>query len=270
MSEYLTKQLLLFMESIGFVWTLLVLATALFLFKKRWGSAAMTGFVVLFLFLVGSTSLPGTILGSLEQPYAGMNPVDLPEADAIVMLGGGAEPALFEAGFIHLTTAGDRYFMALELLRLRKAPVLVLGGAGGEFPDRFLSESKLAGHWFANLRDSGALDRSLEIEPLPVCVNTHDEAVFTRELAQKHGWKRVLLVTSANHMRRASAVFEAQGLKVIPAPCNFLTSISTPPTVSGLGIPSWGGFQKISIWLHEILGWYVYKHRGWVHPEGRN
>src|SRR5437763_1587374 len=52
--------------------------------------------------------------------------------------------------------------------------------------------------------------------------DTHDEALKVRVLATERGWHRVLLVTSANHMRRASGVFRAQGLEVIPVPCNFL------------------------------------------------
>ena len=50
-------------------------------------------------------------------------------------------------------------------------------------------------------------------------VNTHDEAVLAAQLARRHGWKRVILVTHPWHERRARAVFRKAGLDVICSPC---------------------------------------------------
>jgi len=199
------------------------------------------------------------LLRSLERPYAGVKPEALPSADAIVMLGGGAAPSRYEAEGVHFTGAGDRMVMANELFRLKKAPVLLLGG----------NANKLDGV----VRVEGVIVKELlmtwgvpadAIIPLGANEDTHDEALKVAALAAQRGWHRVLLVTSANHMRRASAVFRAQGLEVIPAPCNFLTTIATAPPPSGVSVPRYDGFEKVSVWLHEEIGWWTYRRRGWI------
>ena len=47
--------------------------------------------------------------------------------------------------------------------------------------------------------------------------NTSQNAVFTADILARRGIDRILLVTSAIHMPRSKALFEAQGLEVIPA-----------------------------------------------------
>ena len=77
----------------------------------------------------------------------------------------------------------------------------------------------------------------------------------------------MLLVTSANHMRRATATFRTVGIEVIPAPCNFMSSLSHAPTFGWPGVPRAGGFFKAATWLHEKIGWLEYRRRGWIKPD---
>jgi len=247
------------MEPIGLVWLGLLILTAWLAIKRQRGPAIFAGIIVLFITIIGSTTLAGMLLGSLEMPYAGVHLDALPTADAIVMLGGGAAPSRYEASGVHLTPAGDRLVMANALFQAKKAPVLLLGG----------NANKLDGV----VRFEGIIVRDLlatwgvpaeAIIPLGANEDTHDEALKVHALAAERGWHRVLLVTSANHMRRASAVFRAQGLEVIPLPCNFLTTVATAPPPPGLTVPRYDGFVKVSIWLHEEIGWWTYRHRGWI------
>ena len=99
------------------------------------------------MFLVGSTGLPSALVRSLEEPYAGVDFRTVPPADAVVMLGGGIEPARLEAPGFHLNRAGDRVLMALELIRLGKAPVLVLGGGTGTIAGETRVEADLLKAW---------------------------------------------------------------------------------------------------------------------------
>ncbi len=267
MTANFLKQILALLEPIGFVWIcLLALAVRAWVVRQRGLAAALLALSTL-LFVTGSTRLPGDLLGSLERPYAGVKLEALPPADAIVMLGGGTEPSLYEAGGFHLTPAGDRVNMALEMLRLQKASALALGGGGSTFDGKFVSESVVVGQWFEEWRKRGAVDASVEINPLPPCEDTHDEAVATAALAAKKGWHHILLVTSANHMRRASALFRTQQLEVTPVPCNFLTTVSTASGNQGFGVPSWNGSAKVAAWLHEESGWLMYRKRGWISKE---
>lgn len=259
MGHYLLKQALALIEPLGFAWALLVAATIVFLLRRRWRTSLATGVPAVLIFIFGSTDVPGGLLRGLERPYAGVDIAALPKADAIVMLGGGVQPARFEVGGMHLTLAADRIIMATELSRLGKAPTLVLGGAAAQFPEGDRSESETVRRWM--------VERDLapgEVIALPVCRSTRDEAVSTAKLAAERGWQQVLLVTSANHMRRAAATFHAAGLRVIPAPCNFHTELSKPPSFEPPGVPKAGGFEKTAMWLHEQIGWLEYRRRGWI------
>ena len=53
----------------------------------------------------------------------------------------------------------------------------------------------------------------------PPVVNNAEEASAIRQLLQ--GQTRVLLVTSAFHMRRSQFLFECHGLQVLPFPVDF-------------------------------------------------
>jgi len=261
MPRFLLHQLIALLQPIGLIWACLLVMTFVFARRNRRRSAAACGLLVAFIYLIGSTDFPGWLMRDLERPFIEMRPETRPQADAIIMLGGGSEPARYEAGNMHLSYAGDRITMALELARLGKAPVLVLGGGQSTFLDKTMSESETVKRW---MQESGFT--RAEVIALPLSADTHDEAVYVRALATERGWKSILLVTSANHMRRALATFRTAGLETIPAPCNFLTEISLAESIGGLGIavPRAGGFLKIEIWLHEQIGWLHYRRKGWI------
>jgi uncharacterized SAM-binding protein YcdF (DUF218 family) len=258
----LTDFVLALIEPTGFAWTCLFLLTLAFAWRRRWRAALATAVPTIILFVFGSTDAPGFFMRELERPYADVDLAALPKADAIVLLGGGVQPARFEVADMHLTASGDRVIMAIELSRLGKAPVLVLGGSVAKFPDRDIQESETVKAWL--------VDRKLvqgEVIALPGCADTHDEALFTKQLVQERGWQQVLLVTSACHMRRAVGTFRTAGVSVIPAPCNFMTELSHAPSPPGPpGPPRAGGLEKMAVWLHEVIGWLEYRRRGWIDP----
>jgi uncharacterized SAM-binding protein YcdF (DUF218 family) len=253
------RAVLSLIQPVGVVWLGLGLLAVALWFRRQRGFAVAAAALWLFVQVVGGTGFSVLLLERLERPFAGTRPADLPECDAIVMLGGAVEPSLHEVGHLHLTGAGDRLVMALELARLRKAPVLCVSGGHAKF---------LRQRWIEADMIKQTLDER-QLSPVPVIsfgarLDTHDEAVHARRLAEEHGWKRVLLVTSAVHMRRALACFRHEGLETIPAPCNFLTAMSPdaePPTI---GVPTFLGFSFISTWLHEQIGWLEYRRRGWI------
>lgn len=259
----LLRHLLLLIEPVGFLWACLLVLTLALVRRRLWRLATLSAFVVVAITVIGSTGLPGAMLASLERPYAGVKIDALPVCDAVVMLGGGTEPSRYEVGTLHFNQAGDRVLMAVELIRLGKAPVLVLGGAGAPLDGEVKVEADLLARLLAEWKLTPA---PTTVVSLGQCSSTRDEAARVMKLANERGWKRVLLVTSANHMRRASAVFQTTGVSVVPAPCGFLTEVSTSPSPPGWHIPTWHGFAKISTWLHEQVGWWMYRSRGWLDP----
>lgn len=90
---------------------------------------------------------------------------------------------------------------------------------------------------------------------------TRDEAVRAAALARVRGWRRVLVVTSPSHSRRACAAFERAGLRVTCAPAESRDyALAGPRPVAGAG----ERLRAFRDWLYEALGWWSYRARGWV------
>ncbi len=246
-------------EPIGLLWLALIVLAALLWRKRLRAFALANAGLAIFIYIIGATPLPDALLRSLENPYTGVKLDALPTCDAVVMLGGGLDPSRCEVGGLHLTIAGDRIIAALEMIRLGKAPVLVCGGSGVNVDGVEKVE--------ADLFKQALVERRVpvpKIISLGHCADTHDEAMRTREIAQQRGWHRVLLVTSASHLPRAAATFRALGVEVVPVPCNFLSTLSIQRAPSGIGIPRFVGFEKMSVWIHETIGCWEYRRRGWL------
>ncbi len=260
-ARFFLHQLAALLAPAGFVWGALIVLAAVLWRRKQRGPALAAAALAGFITIIGSTSFPDRLLASLERPYAGGNPGDLPAADAVVLLGGGAQASRYEVAGVHLSAAGDRLVMAAELMRLGKAPLLLLGGAWGQLDGREMPESGIT----RELLTRWGVSPDAMI-PLGNNGDTHDEALKVRDLAAARGVRRILLVTSANHMRRAAATFRHLGIEVTPAPCNFLTRVATDDPPFAIRIPGSEGFVKTGIWLHEEIGWLMYWRRGWLAP----
>jgi uncharacterized SAM-binding protein YcdF (DUF218 family) len=81
--------------------------------------------------------------------------------------------------------------------------------------------------------------------------DTQENALYSTMLLEKLGATRVILVTSAVHMKRSVKEFASQGVDVVPAPVDF-TSEPTPGLASLL--PSSGALFQSHVTLHELFG----------------
>jgi uncharacterized SAM-binding protein YcdF (DUF218 family) len=262
MIEGFLRLVLSLMEPISLVW-MGSAALGVCLWRRRQRRAAIAAGAMFILFtVVGGTGLSGWMLWRLERPWAGLKIADIPAADAVLVLGGGGEASPYEAGGVRLTKAGDRLTMALELMRLGKAPVLVVSGGVTSIDGDVKVEADVIKSWLDSWK-SPALG---EVVSLGAARVTRDEAVRFAAVAKQRGWRRVLLVTSASHMRRAIAVFRAVGVEAVPAPCNFVAKFGGPAANFPITVPALNGFEKFNIWFHETVGWAVYRSRGWVGP----
>jgi uncharacterized SAM-binding protein YcdF (DUF218 family) len=141
------------------------------------------------------------------------------------------------------TTAMSRLLHALELLGQGQAPRLVLS----ELPPPYAPYAPAARALMAHLKLTQEL---LSVGPVR---STHDEAVLVARLFRERGWRRVLLVTSPTHTRRAAAAFEREGLLVV----------SSPAIETRLEHPDERLFAFGSL-IHERAGIAVYRYRGWI------
>ena len=87
---------------------------------------------------------------------------------------------------------------------------------------------------------------------------TRTEALRMKKIGDAHGWRRIAVVTSPLHSRRACATFEAVGFQVVCAPAavrgSGLDPHSTPQD-------RFWGFRS---WLYETFATDSYKRRGWI------
>lgn len=88
--------------------------------------------------------------------------------------------------------------------------------------------------------------------------DTHDEAVAATGLARQQGWRRLVVVTSPLHTRRACATFERQGLSIV---CR--ASDSRDYSLNLRRAPA-DRLEAFRDWLYEAVGTKVYRIRGWL------
>ena len=221
---------------------LLVLGTVL---RRRWPRAGRTLQVaaVLWLWLAATPAVAGLLLGSLQSHPALPADGPLPRADAIVVLSAEVDPVGNEYGGAvagPLTMQRLRYGAWLQ--RRTKLPLLVSGGV----PRRGLPS--LAATMAAAAEQEFAVPVRWREER---SADTWENAVYSAELLRAAGVRTVLLVTSAWHMPRSVACFEAQGLTVVAAPTGFRL-----PSDDGFGhwVPQWYGLRDTALALHEWVG----------------
>lgn len=237
----------------------LVLASGLCLRRRNWLEASiLIGLAILIEVTLGTT-LSRRLLADLETPYLPGRQQLPVKADAIVMLGGAHEynpRELFQMGFIE---ASDRIVTAVELLRQDRAGALVLCSAKAVVNDREVPDSE----FIERLMERWNLRRGRIIR-LPIGRNTVDEAHEVAALASKHGWKRILLVSSAFHLRRAEATFRKAGVgEIIPVGCDFRGVFPGDPGYDHITLPRTESATALKLWLHEQVGWWYYDIRGW-------
>ena len=216
--------------------------------KKRWGVAAL---VLLWLWM---TPLPARLLGvPLEREWLvdGKVPTaeSFPQADAIVLLGGGMGGSTNIGDHAEMWTSADRVWQAARLWQAGKAPRILVTGGGNEQSTKGL------------LADFGVATNAMVFLERPR--NTEEEA---REVAASVAGStrpKVLLVTSAWHMRRAKLMFEkyAKSLDVVPAPADFEATVGFSRGFRLAELLPSGPFLTANEYcFHEWLGYFGYKY----------
>ena len=175
---------------------------------------------------------------------------DLPRRDSLAP----ADAVFVAASSIQLdgeltSAAMSRLIHGLELLSEGTAPAIVLS-------DLPLPHPSYAGA-AKSLRDHFGIDR--ETITVSSTENTHSEALALARLCRERGWKRVIVVTSPYHSRRACSAVEREGVEVICSP-----SVETEFDVENLE-RSKERRVAFSHAIHERIGLWVYRRRGWIH-----
>lgn len=223
---------------------LALLGTLLALRWRKTGVAISVGATVLMLIL----AMPAVSWWmTRDQPAATPVPKPWPEADAVVVLGGGRRGYALEYDTPETAGPGtlERVRYAARVARQTGKPLLVSGGKplGGARSEAEIMQEIL--------RDEYGLPvRWVEAES----VDTASNARLAAPLLLRDGIRRIYLVSHADHLPRASAEFRLHGLTVVPLGTGFLpTAVLTSdyfiPSFAGTAGSRWHLYNRISPWF---------------------
>ncbi|MCX6362103.1 MAG: YdcF family protein [Armatimonadetes bacterium] len=222
----------------GYVASLVVGLVAGCAGRWRWLVAA-TGAAGVVFAVAAVSPLPAAMLRGVSRSDAPRH------ADAIVVLAAGGQDKL------KMTDAAlPRLLRGVELRRAGWAPNLLISRGRGD-----------GASWIPEARRQ-LEDLRLDVPMLETrtCENTHDEALETARIARERGWKHVIVVSQAWHLKRSGGVFEGAGLRVTCVPCRELRYDERAPSMPASRVAA------LRDSLHEIIGLAIYKRRGWIRP----
>ena len=260
---FLSKLLPLFVYPLGLSCILLLVALWLCFKRSRWTFAPIAlAFIILV--TASNVGISNRLVASLERQY--LPQPDLPQAEAIVILGGATRNNEPPRILPDMSDRGDRLLYGAKLYKDGLAPKIVLTGGRIEWFGGDSSEAES----MATILELMGIPRSamiLESKSL----NTHENAVFTKEILKREDIDRVLLVTSAAHMPRSLAIFRKQGINAIAAPADFLVSdrnlieagASSQSRILSL-IPKSDSLDLTTQAIKEYIGTIIYRLRGWL------
>ena len=148
------------------------------------------------------------------------------------------------SAYAEMWTSADRVWQAARLYKAGKAPKVIA------------TSGKVVETTFPLLRDFGLPEGALE--RIDDARNTEEEA----KSIGKMGCRKILLVTSAWHAKRARLMFEkyASEVEVVCAPADFENSMSAARSFSFADfLPDPVAFMGNSVALHEWVGIVGYK-----------
>ena len=169
----------------------------------------------------------------------------LQSADAAYILGSSVQKDGEPTG-----EATSRLLGGLELLQQGMAPALAVS----ELPPPYPSHSEAC----RKIMDGLRMDQP--VLSVGEGTSTRTEAVAVGTLYRDRGWSRILVVTSPLHSRRACAAFEKEGMKVVCRPSIEMDFDLETLDKSDERLESFGPI------VHEIVGLWVYRQRGWLVP----
>jgi uncharacterized SAM-binding protein YcdF (DUF218 family) len=181
--------------------------------------------------------------------------------DVVVLLGGVAdERIVFETGEPAYNENVERLTATYRLLREGKARhAIISGGAVDPKLDAYAEARVLA----KQLVDWGIDPERVIVEAK--AMNTHENAVFSKRIIDERGFKSVVVVTSAFHMRRSAECFVAVGLRDFDTLAvdyrAYGRSYGVPPL-----LPRAHHLYVTTAIVREVAGRWIYRLQGYGKP----
>lgn len=257
MTVYLTKIMTLLIYPLTWVIGLLLLAWLLQWRQRHRLSQMSLFFGLVLLWIMAMPTTGQWLLWQLEKQYPAQAIADYPTADVIILLGGGLKGAAPPIRPLpEMENAADRIWLAAELYRAGKAPIII--ASGGTLDWLGSRQSEATAMKLLLTRFSVPETQIIEEDK---SLNTAENAMYSAQICVELSPKRILLVTSASHMPRSIALFKHA------FPHAEIIAASTDVRVTTIGdhlldwLPQASAFELFNPAWHEWMGIWVAKLR---------
>lgn len=219
-----------------------------FILKKRW--RVFNVFLAIVIYLISIEPVKDMFILPLEDAYRVPSSESIKACDAYVVLGGGLNenaPDLTGDGQLGSESL-PRVIDAYRLYRMEKKPIILSGGkVYGNKP-----EAQVAKKFLISL---GVAEKDIIAEENSK--DTFENALFVKEILDKYGLKRIVLITSAFHMKRSVQLFKKHISFVLPYPTGYRTSRSHYNVISYM--PNGENIAFVAYSIKEYLGILFYR-----------
>jgi len=233
---------------------LILLAIGVWRLSASWGRKGVA--LIVLVLVAGAVAAIEPLAALPLVPLEDRFPVlhTLPDkVDGIILLGGAVDPErTAEYGQVALNPSAARVTETLRLAQHYSAARIVLSGGLGGLLNEPITEAAATARLLTEL---GVAPNRLVIEDKSR--TTHENAVFSKRIADPKPGEVWILVTSADHMPRAVGCFRAVGWPVVADPVDF-------EAVRRLHISLARGLDSIDLAAHEWLGLVGYRIAGWT------
>lgn len=235
---------------------LVAIFIAVFSKKPRLKRKSLVATLILLLFFT-NPFLSNEAMVLWEVPPTPVNEVG--QYDAAIILTGISDQEKSPHDRMYTTRGADRVLHPLMLYRMGKVKSFIITGGSGSLRQTYSSESAEIKRL---LIAAGVPDSLILTEEKSR--NTRENAVHTASILQQHPeFKKLLLVTSAFHMRRASGCFKKAGVQADTFAADFYTS-DRSFAFNRFIMPSEHALYVWQKLVHEILGYTVYRLVGYL------
>lgn len=208
-----------------------------------------SGFILLYLM---STALgSNALVRPLEKGYPPLTHAPANVHALVVLSGGVRDLSWAGADPWPSETSLERVVKGVSLYRTGQVPLIIVGGSG----DPAKSDVREADAMARVAAGLGVPDRDIIIEN--TARNTVESARAVKPLLTGN---RIILVTSAYHMKRSMALFKKQGFDPIPAPSGYWSERQTLSFYALL--PRASNLYYSSSALSEYISFVWYKVKG--------
>lgn len=236
----------------GIVWILLFLILVGSLRVRQWGLALLAGVGWLVVSFAGNGFISTWLVGSLEAPYAQINPLEQGVFDAVIVLGGGSSMGV--NGRDQGNGSGDRVILAAQMFHQGLARKLICTGRRiSEADSPMLDPAQSSA---TVLRGLGVPEEAIEYTSGR---NTHEEMkILADQFTQsKDRPPRIGLITSAWHLPRALRLAKKCGFSPEPLPAGFFTGMKSQEWTLEALVPTVDAFTVTRVVVKERLAGFV-------------